>query len=61
VLSVGVFGGTKGRFPIDASSGTLLWTVPFTNGKTFSQSIFTSSGLYLATRQNGGITAYRAP
>jgi outer membrane protein assembly factor BamB len=61
VLSAGVFGGKAGPFLLDASSGALLWTVPFTNGKTFAQSIFTSTGLYLATSQNNGITAYQAP
>ncbi len=59
VLSVGVFTGKAGPFLIDASTGNLLWTVPFANGKTFAESIFTANGLYLATSQNNGITAYK--
>jgi polyvinyl alcohol dehydrogenase (cytochrome) len=61
VISVGVFGGKAGPFLLDAGTGKLVWTVPFVNGKTFSESIFTSNGLYLAASQNNGITAYRAP
>jgi len=58
VVSVGAFGGTQGPFLLDATTGTLLWTVPFANGKTFAQSVFTSNGMYLATSQNQGIRAY---
>jgi polyvinyl alcohol dehydrogenase (cytochrome) len=58
VLSVGAFGGTQGPFLLNANTGALLWTVPFTNGKTFAQSPFTTNGMYLATSQNQGIRAY---
>jgi outer membrane protein assembly factor BamB len=60
VLAVGVFARVAGPFLVGASGGALLWTAPNPNGKTFAQSPFTASGLYLSTTQNTGITAYRS-
>ena len=60
VLAIGVYGGKTGPFLIDASTGHLLKTLSVGNGKSFGQSIFTDSGLLLATTQSSGITAFKA-
>jgi outer membrane protein assembly factor BamB len=61
VIAVGVFGGKTGPFLLDASTGKLLKTLSVGNGKSFGQSIFTDSGLLLATTMSSGITAFKAP
>jgi outer membrane protein assembly factor BamB len=61
VIAVGVFGGRTGPFLLNASTGARLATLRVGKGKTFGQSIFTDSGLLLATTQSAGITAFEAP
>jgi len=57
VLAVGVFVKGPGPYLLDASTGALLYTFPNANGKSFSQSIYTDSGLLLETTYNHGIVA----
>jgi len=61
VIAAGAFSSGPGPFLLDSNTGALLETLPLSKGKTFAQSIFTNSGLLLATTINLGITAYRAP
>jgi outer membrane protein assembly factor BamB len=61
VLAIGVYGGKTGPFLLNGSTGALLKTLAVGNGKSFGQSIFTDSGLLLATTQTSGITALKAP
>jgi len=62
VIAASIFGGANsGPYLIDASSGTILKVVSPTNGMSFAQSIWTDSGLLLATGLTNGVTAYRAP
>ena len=59
VIAVSVYGGRTGPFLINASTGALLTTLVVGDGKSFAQSIFTDSGMLLATTQSSGITAFQ--